>query len=51
MPNYRWKARITLDKGRSHQEVYVEASSMALAKQMILSIYAGCWITWGPLQS
>jgi len=51
MPMYRWKAKITLNSGRTTQEVFVEAQSMSDAKQMILSIYTGCRITWGPVQA
>jgi hypothetical protein len=51
MANYRWKAKITLDSGRTQQEVYVEAPSMDRAKTMILAIYTGCRITWGPVQA
>jgi hypothetical protein len=51
MPNYQWKAKITLNNGRSDQEVYVEAPSMDRARAMILAIYTGCRITWGPVQA
>ena len=51
MANYRWKAKITVDGGRTLQEVYVEAPSMDRAKTMILAIYTGCRITWGPVQA
>jgi len=51
MPMYRWKAQITLDGGRTTQEVYVEAPSVPKAREMILAIYTGCRITWGPVQA
>ncbi len=51
MPTYRWRAKITLDNGRTDQEVFVEAISMAKAREMILAIYTGCRITWGPVQA
>ena len=50
MPMYRWRARITLKDGRTSQEVVVEAASMPQARDLILSIYSGCRITWGPVQ-
>lgn len=51
MPMYRWRAKIKLKNGNTTQEVFVEAQSMAEAKQMILAIYTGCTITWGPVQA
>ena len=51
MPNDQWKAQITLDNGRTVQEVYVEAPSMDRARTMILAIYTGCRITWGPIHA
>ena len=47
MPMYTWKAQITLNNGQSHQEVFVQARSVAEAKQMIIAQYSGCRITWG----
>jgi hypothetical protein len=51
MTNYRWRAKITLDNNRTVQEVYVEAPAYDKAKAMILAIYTGCRITWGPVQA
>lgn len=47
----RWKAKITLDNGRTQQEVTVEAPAMDKARTMILAIYTGCRITWGPVKA
>jgi hypothetical protein len=51
MSGYRWRAKITLDNGRSEQEVFVDAPSVAKAKEMIMALYTGCRITWGPVQA
>jgi len=50
MATHRWRAKITLDNNRSVQEVHVEAPAYDKAKAMILAIYTGCKITWGPVQ-
>lgn len=51
MAMYRWKAQITLDNGRTTQEVYIEAQSLPEAKKLILALYSGCRISWGPVQA
>ena len=51
MPVYQWRAKITLDNGRTEQEVFVEAVSVSKAREMIMAIYSGCRITWGPVQA